>query len=86
MASISSDTPANSSDGVNSSNHNDGLYIEGTDNNDTIVGSAAGDRIKGGLGDDTIYGSGKGNTGRWWDDLDTDMVKLFSTTQLRGFL
>jgi hypothetical protein len=71
MSVINSNTPSNSSEGVNSSDRNSGLYIEGTDNNDTVVGSAAGDRIKGGLGDDTIYGAGKGNTGRWWDDLDT---------------
>jgi|GEM_PF-3170308 Ca2+-binding RTX toxin-like protein len=71
MSVINSNTPSNSSEGVNSSDRNSGLHIEGTDNSDTIVGSASGDYIKGGLGNDTIYGSGKGNTGHWWDDLDT---------------
>ena len=71
MASIDSRTPDNSSDGVTSSSYGDGHYIEGTDGDDTIVGTGAGDYIKGSLGNDLIYGAGKGTTGQWWQDLDT---------------
>lgn len=51
--------------------HNNGLYIEGTSNDDVIKGSVNGDVIKASLGNDTIDGGGKGNSGQWWDDLDT---------------
>ena len=71
MASIDSRTPDNSSEGVTSSSYGDGQYIEGTDGDDTIVGTGAGDYIKGSLGNDSIYGAGKGTTGQWWQDLDT---------------
>lgn len=69
---MSSDNqPNGSSVGVTSSSNNNGLYIEGTDGDDIIVGSSGGDYIKGGLGSDAIYGAGKGDSGRWWDDMDT---------------
>lgn len=72
MASIDSRTPDNSSDGVTSSSHGDGHYIiEGTNGDDTVVGTGAGDEIKGSLGNDLIYGAGKGTTGQWSQDLDT---------------
>ena len=71
MASIDSRTPDNSSDGVTSSSYGDGHYIQGTDGDDTIVGTGAGDYVKGSLGNDLIYGAGKGTTGQWWHDLDT---------------
>lgn len=38
--------------------------------NDVIVGTSAGDYIKGSAGDDTIDGGANGSTGYWWDDMD----------------
>ncbi|XP_065198877.1 iron-regulated protein FrpA-like [Sycon ciliatum] len=47
-------------------------YIDqATEQDDTITGTADGDYIKGSAGDDTIDGGGNGNTGYWWNDMDT---------------
>ena len=68
-------TQTTSSEGVTiqQKDHGDGLNIQGTPNDDTIIGSSQGDWIEGSTGNDLIYGAGTGSTG--YSHVDQDTVR-----------
>ena len=47
------------------------MSVELIEQNDDITGTASGDHIEASAGDQTIDGGDNGNTGYWWNDIDT---------------